>query len=95
MMTGIPPPRFFDYNWQISRTNDKGFSEGLRDIVAQMLNHRMAMRPDTLTLVNIVEDGWRVWRSTTREGWEYVDARDDFLKRVYQDARPGRSIVGL
>jgi len=91
MMTGIPPPRYFDYNWQISRMNDKGFSKSLRDIVGSMLNHRLALRPDALTLVNLVEEGWRVWRSTTREGWEYVDVRDSHAKDAYLGR--GKSIV--
>lgn len=93
-MTGIPPPRYYDYNWQISRMNDKGFSKGLRDIVAQMLNHELSLRPDTLSLVNIVEEGWRSWRATTREGWEYVDVRDTYQKKVYLGGSASKSIVG-
>src|SRR3954465_13259502 len=95
MMTGIPPPRFFDYNWQISRLNDKGFSKGLRDLVAMMLNHKMANRPDALTLVNLANDGGRYWRANTREGAEYVDVNDEFLLRKIRGARPGMGLMNI
>lgn len=93
MMTGMPPPRYFEYNWQISRMNDKGFSEGLRDIVATMLDHNMNKRPDTLSLVQKVDEGWRLWRATTREGQNYVDIRDEYLGQIYEGGRGRRSIL--
>lgn len=93
MMTGIPPPRYFEHNWQISRMNDKGFSEGLRDIVGNMLSHSMARRPDTLTLVSRVEEGWQAWRATTKEGQDYLDVRDEYLSQGYKGARETRSIL--
>jgi hypothetical protein len=76
MMTGMPPPRHYNYNWQISRMNDKGFSNVLRNIVARMLDPSMVMRPDTLELVGQVEAGWRSWRANTMEGRAYIDRGD-------------------
>jgi cytochrome oxidase assembly protein ShyY1 len=95
MMTGIPPPRYFDYNWQVSRLHDKGFSKSLCDLVAMMLNHSMARRPDSLTLVNMAEDGWRYWRANTQEGGEYVDVKDDFLINKMKGGRPGRGLMNM
>jgi serine/threonine protein kinase len=80
MMTGMPPPRMYDYAWQISRMNDKGFSPWLRDTVAAMLDPKIRNRPDILEVVSKAEEGWRAWRANTKEGREYVDARDrDFV----------------
>jgi predicted phosphohydrolase len=87
MMTGIPPPRSYDYRWQISRLNDKGFSQGIREIVARMLDPSMAMRPDALQLVDEVEKGWRVWRASTVEGQAYIDVRDKLVRREYESMR--------
>jgi hypothetical protein len=72
--------------------NDKGFSQGLRDIVGMMLDHKINKRPNTLTLVQMVEEGWRLWRATTREGQEYVDIRDEYLSHIY-GGRGRRSIL--
>ena len=60
MMTGIPPPRYYEYNWQISRMTDKGFSRPLREIVAAMLNPEVGKRPNSLRLIDRAEEGWRV-----------------------------------
>ncbi|KAH6679101.1 kinase-like domain-containing protein [Halenospora varia] len=81
MMTGIPPPRLYNYDWQISRMNDKGFSKGIRDIVADMLKHDPRERPDGVSLVNRVEGGWRTWRAETREGRMFVDVDDKVMER--------------
>ncbi|KAE8453271.1 hypothetical protein EG329_011338 [Mollisiaceae sp. DMI_Dod_QoI] len=76
MMTGIPPPRFYEYNWQISRMNDKGFSQGIREIIGAMLQPHPADRPTALDLVNKVDVEWRRWRSETTEGRRFVDVND-------------------
>lgn len=76
MMTGIPPPRFYNYDWQISRMNDKGFSQPLREIIAAMLKPHPADRPTALDLVNKVNAEWSRWRSETEEGRRIVDAED-------------------
>lgn len=76
MMTGMPPPRCYDHSWQISRMNDKGFTEGIRGIVAQMLMLHPADRPNAFGLVDKVDDEWARWRATTREGREFVDVED-------------------
>jgi predicted phosphohydrolase len=67
--------------------NDKGFSQGIRDIVAQMLDPSMAMRPDALQLVDEVEKGWRVWRASTVEGQAYIDVRDKLVRREYESMK--------
>jgi hypothetical protein len=95
MMTGIPPPRFFDYNWQISRLHDKGFSKSLCDLVAMMLNHNMARRPDSLTLINKAEDCWRFWRAQTEEGGQYVDVKDELLIQKFKGGRPGMGLMSI
>jgi len=95
MMTGIPPPRYYEYDWQISRMADKGFSKGIRDFVARMLRDDMKERPDTLKLVEEVEDSFRYWRANTPEGMEYVDVRDDYMKRVYEGSQPGSGKLSL
>jgi serine/threonine protein kinase len=76
MMTGIPPPRFYDYDWQISRMNDKNFSQGLRDIVASMLKPHPGERPRIMEIVNEADDQFAKWRATTKEGAYYVDITD-------------------
>lgn len=81
MMTGIPPPRFYNYDWQISRMADKGFSEGIRNIVAEMLRSRPNDRLQTEDLVNKVDDAWEDWRATTEEGAHYVDVLDKQVLR--------------
>jgi serine/threonine protein kinase len=81
MMTGMPPPRFYNYEWQISRMNDKGFSEALRDIVAEMLRPHPKDRMQTKDLVNQVDDAWEGWRATTEEGAHYVDVLDKVVLR--------------
>jgi hypothetical protein len=82
MMTGIPPPRYYDYDWQISRMNDKGFSQGLRDIIALMLKPHPAHRPGTIELVNRADDAFAQWRATTEEGAYYVDVDDRLAERA-------------
>ncbi|KAF8858436.1 kinase-like protein [Acephala macrosclerotiorum] len=81
MMTGIPPPRFYAHNWQISRLTDKGFSPGLREIVGKMLKPHPADRPTALDLVNKIDIEWRRWRSETVEGRRVVDADDSLVLR--------------
>lgn len=84
----MPPPRIYSYDWQISRMNDKGYSQGLRDIIADMLRPDPADRPPCLDLVTTVDDEWRRWRAETREGQEYVDVGDqDIARRVFGSSR--------
>jgi hypothetical protein len=94
MMTGIPPPRLYEYDWQISRMNDKGFSKYIRDIVGDMLHRHPADRPDTMALVNRVEDHWRAWRVNTREGREYVDVDDAKGERAMLTGGKGLELPG-
>lgn len=56
--------------------NDKGFSEAIRDIVAEMLRPHPNDRMQTKGLVNQVDDAWEGWRATTEEGAHYVDVLD-------------------
>jgi len=79
MMTGIPPPRDLEYDWNVSRMNDKGFSEGLRDIVGDMLKMQPCDRPGGIELMKRVEDEWKRWRAVTVEGQRYVDVMDKVL----------------
>ncbi len=81
MMTGIPPPRLYKYDWQISRMADssKNYSRGLREIVGETLREHPGHRPSATTLVNMVEVGWEKWRATTKEGAVYLGGRDDVL----------------
>jgi hypothetical protein len=81
MMTGMPPPRFYNYEWQISRMNDKGFSDPIRHIVAEMLRPHPDDRLQTKDLVNQVDDAWEGWRATTEEGAYYVDVVDKGVLR--------------
>jgi hypothetical protein len=76
---------------------DKGFTQGLREIVADMMNPDIGSRPDAMRLVDKVEDGWRAWRANTKEGREYVDVRDqEFGDNFDWAARARRgAIVGL
>lgn len=94
-MTGVPPPRYYDFNWQISRMNDKGFSKDLRDIVETMLEHKMWRRPDTASLVSMVEERWRHWRASTAEGQEYVDVGDEFLGNKFSSAISGYELMSI
>lgn len=82
MMCGIPPPRHYDYNWQVSRMNDGGYSQILREIIGKMLKHHPADRPNTIALVNAVDDQWKRWRATTKEGAYVVDVLDETVKRA-------------
>ena len=79
MMTGIPPPRDLEYDWNVSRMNDKGFSEGLRDIVGDMLKMHPGDRPGGVDLVKRVEDEWKRWRAMTVEGQRCVEVMDKVL----------------
>jgi hypothetical protein len=87
MMTGMPPPRYYNYNWQISRMNDKGFSQGLRDILATMLDPVAGQRPDARDLVGLVRNEWRSWRANTIEGRAYVDRGDELVRRLYERSK--------
>lgn len=89
MMTGMPPPRYYNYTWQISRMNDKGFSKGIRDIVAKMLDPVIGKRLDALDLVGMVEVEWRSWRANTVEGRAYVDGGDEQIRRLYESGKGG------
>ena len=40
MMTGIPPPQQFEYQWAMSRMSDKPFTSGLKNLVSAMLKVR-------------------------------------------------------
>jgi serine/threonine protein kinase len=82
MMTGMPPPHFYNYEWQISRMNDKGFGKGIQDIVARMLEPHPKNRIHTKDLVNRVDDGWEGRRATTEEGAHYVDVLDEKVERA-------------
>jgi serine/threonine protein kinase len=95
MMTGIPPPRLFEYPWQISRLNDKAFSPQLRELVAAMLNPQMERRPTARDLIGQAQDGWRSWRATTREGQEYVDGADKLLGEKIEMGKRGPARVGV
>lgn len=81
MMTDMPPPRTYDYDWQISRMNDKGYSQGLRNLVADMLRPNPADRPAAIDLIPDIDDKWRHWRSSTREGQEFCDVGDQDVAR--------------
>ena len=81
MMTGMPPPRLYNYEWQISRMTDKGFSQPIREIVADMLRPHPNDRIQTLVLVNRVNDAWEGWRATTEEGAHFVDVIDKVVLR--------------
>ena len=95
MMTGIPPPRYYEYAWHISRMADKGFSKGIRDIVANMLDHDKEKRPDALKLLSMAEEGWRHWRTSTKDGREYVDVRDEYMTQVYQGTQFGAGKLSM
>jgi hypothetical protein len=79
MMTGMPPPRLYDYNWQISRMNDRGFSQPLREIIGSMLRPHPADRPTVVDLVNTVNYQWKKWRADTPEGRQFVDVTDKII----------------
>lgn len=72
MMTGMPPPRFYNYEWQISRMTDKGFGESIQHIVAEMLRPHPNDRIETSKLVIQLEDAWNEWAATIEEGVQYV-----------------------
>ena len=57
MMTGMPPPRTYTYEWNISRMTDKGFSQELRDIVAAMLRDESGERISAVGVCERVELG--------------------------------------
>ena len=75
MMTGIPPPRQFDYHWQISRMSDKGYTSGLKEIVGDMLKTKSGERPTTAQVVGRVNEGWEKWRDTD-DARGFVDWKD-------------------
>jgi hypothetical protein len=83
MMTGIPPPRMFDYAWQVSRMCDKGFSEYIKPIIQDMLQKDPASRPDTFALVAMIDNQWRQWRGNTAEGRELFDKDDEKVTREH------------
>lgn len=61
--------------------NDGGYSQILRDIVGNMLKHHPSDRPNTMALVNRIDDQWKIWRATTREGAHVVDILDETIKK--------------
>lgn len=79
MMTGIPPPRMFDYAWQVSRMCDKDFSQYIKTVVQDMLKQDPADRPDTLALVDLIDSQWTKWRINTPEGRDISDKDDGRL----------------
>ncbi|TVY75914.1 Serine/threonine-protein kinase ATG1, partial [Lachnellula suecica] len=81
MMTDMPPPRIYSYDWQISRMNDKGYTQGLRNIIADLLQPNPADRPSSVDLISRIDDEWRKWRANTREGQEFVDVGDQDIAR--------------
>ena len=91
MMTGIPPPRLYEYSWQVSRLNDGGYSQELRDIVGDMIKMHPADRPNAIALVNRVDDQWRKWRATSPAGAQV----DDVLDRQIESQALGVSHGGL
>lgn len=76
MMTGIPVPRHLDYTRNISRMNDKGFSESIREVVGAMLEEDSNDRPNAFQLIDKVDEGFERWRATVKEGMEYIDVED-------------------
>lgn len=95
MMTGMPPPRGYNFAWQISRMGDKGFSEGLRGIVAKMLEPEIKNRPDALLLLGEAQRLWRDWRANTPEGMAYVDVSDELAGIEYESEKGAQERVGL
>ncbi|KAL5328653.1 hypothetical protein ACEPPN_002155 [Leptodophora sp. 'Broadleaf-Isolate-01'] len=91
MMTGIPPPRLYEYSWQISRMNDGGYSQELREIIGSMIKMHPADRPTAIALVNRADDQWKKWRATSKEGAQVVD----ILDRVIEMKALGISQSGL
>ncbi|KAH7412673.1 kinase-like domain-containing protein [Cadophora sp. MPI-SDFR-AT-0126] len=91
MMTGIPPPRLYEYSWQISRMNDGGYSQELRHIVGDMIQMHPDDRPNAIDLVNRVDDQWRKWRATSKQGAQVVD----ILDRQFEMQSLGVSYGGL
>lgn len=76
MMRVFPPSRHHDRSWNVSRMNDKKFSTSLQKIVGGMLEPNPDDRPDALVLVGRVDEEYRRWRTTTKEGLNYVDVVD-------------------
>ena len=93
MMTGIPPPRLYEHSWQISRLNDGGYSQELRDIVGDMIKTHPSDRPDTITLVNDVDDQWKKWRATTKAGASVVDILDKEIELKAMGVSQGGPIL--
>jgi hypothetical protein len=81
MMTGTPPPRLYEYNWQVSRMYDKEFSESICEIISKMLQPHPADRMTGIKLVNWIDDKWAGWRATTKEGAYLVDVLDKVAER--------------
>ncbi|KAH8601089.1 kinase-like domain-containing protein [Bisporella sp. PMI_857] len=95
MMTGIPPPRLYDYDWQISRMNDKGYSQMIRDTVAEMLKPDSLDRPDALRLLDKAQEAYRAWRTGTVDGNLYVDIDDEYVKKQWEAGQTQRLLHGL
>lgn len=99
MMTGIPPPQQFEYQWAMSRMSDKPFTSGLKNLVSAMLKVRSTDRPTTAQLVGRIEQGWEEWRATD-DAIGYVDWKDRSRGRevnlqgeVEEKARMGWGII--
>ncbi|RDW75293.1 hypothetical protein BP6252_06435 [Coleophoma cylindrospora] len=82
MMTGIPPPRHWSYHWNISRMNDRGYSQGIREIISDMLKEKESERPDILTLFPRIHVEMCRWRAFTLDGNRYWDVRDDDIEKT-------------
>lgn len=76
MMTGIPPPRMFDYKWMVSRLGDKDFTPMLQHLVADMLKVNSSERPKGLDVCARAEAGFRAWRETREEAKGFVRLED-------------------
>lgn len=72
--------------------NDKGFSLGLREIIAKMLDPVVGKRPHALHLVQLVKNEWRSWRANTIEGRAYVDHRDELIRRQYKCSKVATAV---
>lgn len=96
MMCGHPPSRFSDFNWNMSRMNDKGFSAFIRTVMREMLNERPWDRPDVVKLVNSIDHEYWQWRQGTKEGREYVDKDDEKVKKASNTGGRGglKNLVG-
>lgn len=77
MMTGTPPPRYCSYEMQMSRIDQKIFSQEIRSIIGNLLSEDPQKRLKGINLVGKIDPRWAVWRAFTKEGNKYVDIWDD------------------